>query len=221
MKKITYIALSLLFITQQTRCPVDLDVSDMDKSAFLLKCDAHESTRRYLQQHHPFIHAALCGADHAQLTKIVHEGARAEDTFYDGSNALHYAARQGHTATLQALIQHFGFALDTQMTDGTTPLMQAAGAGQHTAVSLLLHAKADPDRVDRLGHSFHTIVQGKVRWPISHTPRTFSQSVQQAWHDYRAKNKEAAVHSQAALAAPSTAAAASTQPTPAAAQSAT
>eukprot|EP00696_Hemimastix_kukwesjijk_P013272 gnl/Hemi2/26633_TR8934_c0_g1_i1.p2 gnl/Hemi2/26633_TR8934_c0_g1~~gnl/Hemi2/26633_TR8934_c0_g1_i1.p2 ORF type:complete len:126 (-),score=49.15 gnl/Hemi2/26633_TR8934_c0_g1_i1:117-494(-) len=67
-----------------------------------------------------------------------------------GNTALYWAAREGHRAVCEALLQH-GASSSQANGDGYTPLMQACAHGHAAVVRLLLAEGADPHCKDHYG----------------------------------------------------------------------
>jgi len=67
-----------------------------------------------------------------------------------GLTALHFAARQGHQATVRALAER-GADVNHAAADGTTPLLIAAINGQFDTAAWLLDRGADPNRASSIG----------------------------------------------------------------------
>jgi len=69
----------------------------------------------------------------------------------DESRAIHWAARYGHTPTVQTLARTGGADLNCCSHDGITPLMRAARYGHVEVVRALVHEGADRERKDADG----------------------------------------------------------------------
>src|SRR5581483_8931555 len=67
-----------------------------------------------------------------------------------GLTALHFAARQGHAASVRALVEH-GARVDAATGDGTTPLVIATINGHYDTAAFLLEHGADPNRASANG----------------------------------------------------------------------
>jgi ankyrin repeat protein len=67
----------------------------------------------------------------------------------DGVTALHHAAKAGDAATLEALLSHPKILVDAPDEDKTTPLMEAARAGQTSAIEKLIAKGADHKLADK------------------------------------------------------------------------
>ena len=67
-----------------------------------------------------------------------------------GLAPLHFAARQGHQASVRALVER-GAGVDQGAADGTTPLLVAALNGQFDTAAWLLDRGADPNRASSIG----------------------------------------------------------------------
>ena len=69
-----------------------------------------------------------------------------------GWTPLHYAATNGHLATMELLLDEHAY-IDAASPNGTTPLMMAAHYGTPAAVKLLLDGGADPGLKNEQGLS--------------------------------------------------------------------
>ena len=69
-----------------------------------------------------------------------------------GWTPLHYAATNGHLATMELLLEAHAY-IDATSPNGTTPLMMAAHYGTPAAVKLLLDGGADPSLKNEQGLS--------------------------------------------------------------------
>jgi len=91
------------------------------------------------QDESPLMLAALKG-----LTDLCRRlMALGADVNKPGWTPLHYAATNGHLATMDLLLEEHAY-IDAASPNGTTPLMMAAHYGTADAVKLLLAAGADP-----------------------------------------------------------------------------
>lgn len=91
------------------------------------------------QDESPLMLAALKG-----LTDLCRQLiALGADVNKPGWTPLHYAATNGHLATMDLLLDEHAY-IDAASPNGTTPLMMAAHYGTPAAVKLLLDGGADP-----------------------------------------------------------------------------
>lgn len=93
------------------------------------------------------VQKALFGAaagGNAQLIRLLvgHADANVSEPNVVGKSALHIAAESGLSSTICALLEA-GAAVDAKDSDGCTPLLAAAEAGNNWAVPLLLAGGAD------------------------------------------------------------------------------
>jgi ankyrin repeat protein len=94
---------------------------------------------RTLQDESPLMLAALKGLTDL-CRQLITLGA---DVNKPGWTPLHYAATNGHLATMDLLLEEHAY-IDAASPNGTTPLMMAAHYGTPAAVKLLLDGGADP-----------------------------------------------------------------------------
>jgi uncharacterized protein len=91
--------------------------------------------------------------------------------FHGGLTALLLATREGHTATVRALLDGGADINQGIPADGTTPLLLAAINGHYDLAMLLLQRGADPNRASDAGATPLYAVINKEWAPTSRTPQ--------------------------------------------------
>ena len=113
---------------------------------------------RTQQDESPLMLAALKG-----LTDLCRQLiALGADVNKPGWTPLHYAATNGHLATMELLLETHAY-IDAASPNGTTPLMMAAHYGTPAAVKLLLDGGADPALKNEQGLSAIAFAQRASR----------------------------------------------------------
>lgn len=118
--------------------------SESPKCAMVLA--KHPKTQVNVRNAHdetPLMLAAI--NNQMDLAKVLIE--RGADVNRPDWSPLHYAATRGHREMMRLLIEHDAY-IDSEATNGTTPLMMAAYSGSPLAVKLLLEEGADPTLVN-------------------------------------------------------------------------
>lgn len=100
----------------------------------------------------PFLWAVLAGQECA-ITELLLMGADASSSSADGKSALAWAGNLGWYTTAKILVEHPASISDTQNTQQTLPLEEAAASGNLPTVRLFLDCGEDPNRRDRDGWS--------------------------------------------------------------------
>lgn len=86
--------------------------------------------------------------------------SRGADVNREGWTPLHYAASKGHRDMMRLLLENEAY-IDSESSNGTTPLMMAAFSNSPLAVKLLLEEGADPTLVNHGGASALDIALSK------------------------------------------------------------
>ena len=118
--------------------------SESPKSALVLA--KHPQTQVNVQNHlgeTPLMLAAI----HNQLALAKLLIDRGADVNRAGWTPLHYASTRGHRDMMRLLLDNDAY-IDSESTNGTTPLMMAAYSAPPLAVKLLLEEGADPTLVN-------------------------------------------------------------------------
>jgi ankyrin repeat protein len=114
------------------------------------------------QDESPLMLAALKG-----LTDLCRQLiALGADVNKPGWTPLHYAATNGHLATMELLLDEHAY-IDAASPNGTTPLMMAAHYGTPAAVKLLLDGGADPALKNEQGLSAIDFAQRASRSDVA------------------------------------------------------
>ena len=92
--------------------------------------------------------------DHQLLSDLLESGHDAKIILQDsGMQALHFAARNGHTICVLLLIEHGGANVDCQSKAGWTPLMLAAWMDHLPTCLALISRGADPFLLSSCGRN--------------------------------------------------------------------
>lgn len=96
-------------------------------------------------------------------TALLEAGANVHRRDSAGHTALHLAAAYGHAPNVAKLIEH-GAQVDARTEEyGETPLMRAAQLNRAAAVNTLLDYGANPDLVNRQGHTAEAMAVGEAQ----------------------------------------------------------
>jgi tetratricopeptide (TPR) repeat protein len=87
------------------------------------------------------LHQGASDGDEDGVQLSLKNGAEIEARDKNGSTALHYAARNGHLAIVQLLLEQNGININPKDNKGRTPLVKAVEGKHHEIVRLLLHHK--------------------------------------------------------------------------------
>ena len=107
------------------------------------------------------------------LAKLLIE--RGADINRPGWTPLHYAATRGHLDMMHLLIENDAY-IDSEASNGNTPLMMAAFSGPPLAVKLLLEEGADPTLVNHDNVSALDLALSKDRQQSVFYIRAFTES---------------------------------------------
>ena len=103
----------------------------------------------------PFLDAAASGHVSMMHWSLEHDDARIDERDSDGNCALHFAARYGHTAAVEFLLERNAELVKkkngTRFRPGGTALHDAAAGGHPEVIKILIRNKADVDAQDSMG----------------------------------------------------------------------
>ena len=129
---------------------------DVPRVEMLLACHADVTIKDRLG-HDPLYHAVTAGGPASQadgravVELLILHGANVNGQSGPGqSTPLHMAARRGHAAIAEALLEA-GAKIEQKDAKGETPLRRAVNCGQTEMVRLLLRRGADPISQDKKG----------------------------------------------------------------------
>ena len=108
-----------------------------------------------------------------ELAKVLIE--RGADVNRQGWTPLHYAAAKGHREMIRLLLDNDAY-IDSESSNGTTPLMMAAFSTSPLAVKLLLEEGADPTLVNHDNVSALDIALTKDHVQAAFYIRAFTES---------------------------------------------
>lgn len=146
--------------------------SEAPKSAMILA--NHPQTNVNVQNQlgeTPLMLAAI--QNRLELAKVLI--ARGADVNRAGWTPLHYAATKGHRDMMRLLLENDAY-IDSESTNGTTPLMMAAFSTSPLAVKLLLEEGADPTLVNHGNASALDIAVSKDHEQSAFYIRAFIES---------------------------------------------
>jgi len=146
--------------------------SESPKSALVLA--KHPQTRVNVQDalgETPLMLAAI--NNQLELAKVLIE--RGADVNKPGWTPLHYAATRGHRQMMRLLLENEAY-IDSESTNGTTPLMMAAYYASPLAVKLLLEEGADPVLVNSSNASALDLALAKDHHQSAMYIRVFTES---------------------------------------------
>lgn len=103
---------------------------------------------------------------------LISKGA---DVNREGWTPLHYAASKGHREMMRLLMENDAY-IDSESSNGTTPLMMAAFSNSPLAVKLLLEEGADPTLVNHANASALDIALSKENQQSAFYIRAFTES---------------------------------------------
>ena len=103
---------------------------------------------------------------------LISKGA---DVNREGWTPLHYAASKGHREMMRLLMENDAY-IDSESSNGTTPLMMAAFSNSPLAVKLLLEEGADPTLVNHANASALDIALSKENQQSAFYIRAFIES---------------------------------------------
>jgi ankyrin repeat protein len=101
--------------------------------------------------------------------------SRGADVNREGWTPLHYAASKGHREMMRLLMENDAY-IDSESSNGTTPLMMAAFSNSPLAVKLLLEEGADPTLVNHANASALDIALSKENQQSVFYIRAFTES---------------------------------------------
>jgi ankyrin repeat protein len=111
--------------------------------------------------------------NHLELAKVLI--ARGADVNKAGWTPLHYASTKGHREMMRLLLDNDAY-IDSESSNGTTPLMMAAFSTSPLAVKLLLEEGADPTLVNHGNASALDIALSKDQHQSAFYIRAFTES---------------------------------------------
>lgn len=146
--------------------------SESPKAAMVLA--KHPKTNLNAQNHlgeTPLMLAAIQNQLELAQVLISHQA----DVNKPGWTPLHYAATQGHRDMMRLLLANNAY-VDSESSNGTTPLMMAANSTSPLAVKLLLEEGADPTLVNHGNVSALDIALSKNQQQSAFYIRVFTES---------------------------------------------
>ncbi len=117
----------------------------------------------------------MLAAIHNQLDLAKVLISRGADVNREGWTPLHYAASKGHREMMRLLMENDAY-IDSESSNGTTPLMMAAFSNSPLAVKLLLEEGADPTLVNHANASALDIALSKENQQSVFYIRAFTES---------------------------------------------
>lgn len=124
--------------------------------------DRDQQVNEPLRGDPPLLSAAATGRV-GLTTALLEAGANVHRRDSAGHTALHLAAAYGHAPNVAKLIEH-GAQVDARTEEyGETPLMRAAQLNRAAAVNTLLDYGANPDLVNRQGHTAEAMAVGEAQ----------------------------------------------------------